>query len=343
MTAVFLVSAAATCRGSSSLEASEESDNPPTGAIQQAGAPAPAMPDGAIATLGGLAIDRDDFAEWLLQVHGPGLLAEYLDQRLVSATAKGLGIELDPAAVSEAVEREWFAIVKLRFDGDETAYLDELSRLGHNRESYQLARSAAVAHRLLLTRVAGAQRDISEEALRAFFLERFGDTSERIKIQVLYLERRRLMRDPKRMPAGAAPQNFDDLQEITRTLAAQLGERARKGESFDGLVDQYSDGADSRYGGWIAPYSPGTFEDTAHAAILALKAGEISDPIQSPAGFMVIRMVERESVTFEQTREELMDAIRSSPSTAEEEQAALGWCREKSPLVRPLGPIGRSN
>jgi peptidyl-prolyl cis-trans isomerase SurA len=71
-------------------------------------------------------------------------------------------------------------------------------------------------------------------------------------------------------------------------------ERINKGESFELLAGLYSEDIASAQEGGLLDWAPrGTFVKEFEAAAFKLKAGEVSDLVETPFGYHIIQMVER--------------------------------------------------
>jgi parvulin-like peptidyl-prolyl isomerase len=84
--------------------------------------------------------------------------------------------------------------------------------------------------------------------------------------------------------------------EITRTqqealaLAKQLAERAREPDAdFAALAKEHSDGPNAPRGGSLGNFQPNEMLGPLGAAVVELEIGEVSDPVESPFGYHVIR------------------------------------------------------
>lgn len=109
----------------------------------------------------------------------------------------------------------------------------------------------------------------------------------------------------------AVPAGADAAAEAAaRDRAAALAQQARApGADFAALVREHSDDLGSREeGGDLGAIEKGVFDPAFEAAVFALKAGEISEPVRSSEGWHVIQL--RELVPgserpFEEVRDEL--------------------------------------
>ena len=95
------------------------------------------------------------------------------------------------------------------------------------------------------------------------------------------------------MGARSADTAIVRTREQARTVAAEVLQRAKSGEDFARLAVEYSDepGAGPR-GGSLGRFGHGKMVPEFDAAAFALKAGEISDVVETPFGFHVIQRLE---------------------------------------------------
>jgi len=91
------------------------------------------------------------------------------------------------------------------------------------------------------------------------------------------------------VPEAATPQQVDALK-----LRAQRAlERARKGDDFAGLVREFSDAVDQANGGQLGLRSTSRYPDLFVQATAALSVGDVADLVRSPAGFHILKVVEK--------------------------------------------------
>ena len=79
-----------------------------------------------------------------------------------------------------------------------------------------------------------------------------------------------------------------------RETAQGLVDRARKGEDFAALVRDYSEGPATDNGGVVNRYiQPSELGPELGARAMAMKPGDVSDPVQDGSRFLIIKLVER--------------------------------------------------
>jgi parvulin-like peptidyl-prolyl isomerase len=156
-------------------------------------------------------------------------------------------------------------------------------------------------------------------------------------------------------PAGSGLSQRDSL----RAQLEGIRQRAVAGESFAELARRYSqDPATAPAGGDLGSFSRGEMVKPFEDAAFALEPGEISQVVESPYGFHLIQVTDREAPNFEAVRETFRDRTqteravraestyvagleeRATPATAE---SALEVVREvaKDPSARLSGRAAR--
>ena len=199
-------------------------------------------------------------------------------QRVV--TLVNLGEEL----VSDEIEIDDAAI---------QAYYDD------NPTLYQIPESADVEYIELRRDAVAESIEISEEELRDYY----DSASDR------YLQ------DEQRTASHILIDAEDDADEA-RSLAADLAERARNGESFAELAAEYSiDGLSAANGGSMGTFTESQQDPVLADVIFGMEEGQISEPVRSDFGFHVIRLdaIEpRGPLPFEEVRGELLSELRDT-------------------------------
>jgi parvulin-like peptidyl-prolyl isomerase len=80
--------------------------------------------------------------------------------------------------------------------------------------------------------------------------------------------------------------------QAARTLAGDLVKRARAGEDFAELARQHSTGATRRNGGDLGQVSQGDLAPEVDKVAFSLPAGGVSDPLKTPEGWRILKVVE---------------------------------------------------
>jgi peptidyl-prolyl cis-trans isomerase SurA len=93
------------------------------------------------------------------------------------------------------------------------------------------------------------------------------------------------------VPDTASPEQVQAL----RKRAERALVRARAGEDFAGLVREFSDTTDFSNGGQLGLREASRYPEIFVEATRALAVGDVTDPVRSPAGFHVLKVIEKGS------------------------------------------------
>ena len=148
-------------------------------------------------------------------------------------------------------------------------------------------------------------------------MERYSEEKIYVTIQIREEEIRELyLRDKtatiRRIFLSTEGKEISEKREIL-DRADEILRRAKEGESFAELAEKYSQDLDSREnGGLFKDLGRGFLEKPLDEAAFTITQGEMSDIIVTPAGYYIIKVIERkkESRPFEEVRHELEKGIR---------------------------------
>jgi peptidyl-prolyl cis-trans isomerase SurA len=120
-----------------------------------------------------------------------------------------------------------------------------------------------------------------------------------------------------RIPEQASPERI----EAARSRAEKVMIEARAGGDFARLAASYSDASDALQGGTIGWRAQDRLSDLFANALAKLKPGDVSDLLRSPAGFHILKLVDRRGAStsaapVQQTRLRHI-LIRTSDSVSE--------------------------
>lgn len=99
-----------------------------------------------------------------------------------------------------------------------------------------------------------------------------------------------------RLPDQASPERIEQA----RARAAKVLAEARAGGDFAALAASYSDAGDALQGGQMGWRASDRLPDIFANALRAMKPGEVSEVLRSPAGFHVLKLIERRGAGAEQ-------------------------------------------
>ena len=161
---------------------------------------------------------------------------------------------------------------------------------------------------------------ISEEEVGAYYSKHRNDYEgkEATRIQQILLVK---------------PKDCDDsTREELRAKAEEILKRVKDGESFDLLVDNYSQGPAAKSRGDLGFVEKGMMFPEVDTAVSGLKKGESSGVIESPVGFHIIRVIDKRGAGIkpvDEVREEIVGNIGNEKINKKFEEW-LKELREKS-------------
>jgi peptidyl-prolyl cis-trans isomerase SurA len=108
----------------------------------------------------------------------------------------------------------------------------------------------------------------------------------------------------------------DDQQQITeaQSKAAGLLEQIHKGTSFEDVAKKSSEGPSAAQGGDLGYFKRGVLAKELEDKTFGMKAGDVSDPIRTRQGFVILKVVEHHEAgipTYKEVEPRVQDAIYS--------------------------------
>ena len=285
---------------------------PPPPPLQQA----PLPPDTVVATVAGTNLTIADIQKMLV---GAPQQALQSFQQNPQATIQQLFLMRDLAAEGEKAKL-----------GEQSPYKEQL----------EFARAGVLANLRMIQ-----ERDsytVSGEDIEKFYA-RNQSRWEQAKVKIIFVSFK-----PGAPPAPKGDLKTEDIANAARQalqaanspsqrseqeakeLAADIVRQLRAGADFVKLVAKYSDDPNSKgsAGDFGTPISPtGTYSDDFKKPILALKQGEISDPIRQSNGFYIVRVEEKSVQPLNSVRDPIVQELRKAHLDE--------WMKEKTTVFQP--------
>ena len=174
---------------------------------------------------------------------------------------------------------------------------------------------AQVQRRFVTNRVTVSQRDVDDFLAT---VEKQGGSKREYRLAHILIS----------VPEGASPEDIDQSREEAQTLVSEL----RAGKDFAEAAVARSDGRQALKGGDLgwrkANELPTLFADI----VPTLSTGEVSEPIRSPSGFHIIRVVDSrrgETHVLTQTRARHILLVSNEVRSDADARAQLAQLRER--------------
>lgn len=158
-----------------------------------------------------------------------------------------------------------------------------LAREGIDLEEYRQGLRDQLLQSRLINRVIRPLVSVSDEEVGNLYGQATKNvtTSPEVRLGQILLE----------LNAGAPPDQVTPLQEKAKGLAEQL----RKGVSLASLAGQFSDDSSGLKGGEIGWFKKGELLAAMEDVVFNLPEGAVSDPIRSPQGIHIFKVLEKRS------------------------------------------------
>lgn len=216
------------------------------------------------------------------------LLNEMLSELLLKDRADRIGITVTPDELREAVER-----LKRQYNiTTEEAFVDSLQKSGLTKAEMEIRLRDTLITNKLFSRELRDRTSLTDRELR----ERY----EREKENYRRPERAHI-REIVILGEGI-------MASIAEEKAKDAAQRARSGQDFAALAKEVSQAPTKENGGDLGVIAKGELRSELDTAVFAAPAGTVLGPIQTPAGFHVIKVEERipsEIPGFDSVKEQL--------------------------------------
>lgn len=224
------------------------------------------------------------------------LLNQMIEQKLFQQEAKKSGIRVSDAelelALRDIEERN-------RFPSRE-ALKQAVTRENVSWEKYVEDLRTQLTVLKLMNREIDSHLLVADADLRAYYdahPEEF-ELPEQIRLKQILI----------RIPAGASA----EMIEKKRKKAEQILAEARKGEDFDHLVKEHSEGSERRSGGDLGAFKKGDLTPEIDRVVFGLKDGEVSPVVQTNLGFHLFKAQVPSTMNrqpFEKVRKEIEEKL----------------------------------
>ena len=220
-----------------------------------------------------------------------------IDNMLIEQEAKKAGITVKDEDVMNVIQG---MLTKQKSSMDE--FLKNLAREGSSLETVKKEIRSQIVRMKLLKKEVRDRIMITDAEIGEYYnkhrQEYEGKESVRIK-QLLLL-----------LPTSAS----QDEKMKLKQQALRLRERIIKGESFDALTAQYSQGPAAVQGGDVGFVEKGTIIPEVETVAFSLPAEQVSDVIESSMGFHIIKVIDKKGAGLKPiavVREEIQDRIEN--------------------------------
>ena len=168
-------------------------------------------------------------------------------------------------------------------------------------QSYQTEKQIEVRYLPFLYRDIGAKITIGDDELKRYYDEHLSDYQS--------AEQRRA----RHILLKAAAGDSEEVHQQQRAKAEEVLEKARSGEDFAQLAEQFSEGPTSATGGDLGFFTANQMVKPFSDAVFAMDAGQISDIVKTDYGYHIIKLEEirpAETTPFEVARDSIKEKLQ---------------------------------
>jgi peptidyl-prolyl cis-trans isomerase SurA len=217
-----------------------------------------------------------------------------IDDLLLRQEARRLGITVRDEEITNNIQ-ESLRQRKMSLEDLQQVLVKE----GSNYEKYREATRNDLIKMRIMQREIRPRVSVTSEEIGLFYQEHRDEYEGklRVRMQMIFLP----------APAGDDPA----VKEQQSVKAQTILKRIRAGEPFEGLANEFTP-ATPRTGGDIGYVEKGTLNPAIEEVAFGLKPNEISDVIETPQGFYIIRALDRRgggSLTVKATREDVEERL----------------------------------
>jgi parvulin-like peptidyl-prolyl isomerase len=219
-----------------------------------------------------------------------------IEQELIKQAAERERIDVDVEEVDKQMEE-----LRAVFDNDDQFRM-KLKDEGFTEESFRRHVERMAAAKIYLDRIRADASDVRDAEVEQFYAENPDRLTlpERVRVRHILL---------KWKPMGTQ----DDRAAIRKQMEPIL-ERARAGEDFAALAEEFSeDSATKAAGGDTGLFHRGTMVPAFEDVAFSLQPGEISDPVDTVFGVHILKLEEHQAsrlLPLDDVREQLRDYVR---------------------------------
>jgi len=243
----------------------------------------------------------------LLQIRNPdrvkamkhGVLEELINQELLGQAAEQNKVLATDKEVDQALER-----FRAGFK-DAEHYRLALEKEGFTEQQYRKLVSRRLSGLKYADAIAAKASKVTDEEIHKFYDENPGKfyRPEQVKLRIILIA----------VPKDATAEQRAEARARMEEIAA----KARAGEEFGVLARTHSDHPTKQWDGEMDPFSRGEADKALEQVAFALKPGEISEVMEVPAGFQIVKLEAHTAevrIGEDQVREKIREFLQDQKS-----------------------------
>lgn len=229
------------------------------------------------------------------------LLNALVEMEILNIKADEMGIAKDSEAVTKSVD-ERIATIKTIYGGDDAKYLEGLTSMGYTEESYKAFVQEEVRRGMLYEELVKDVTTTDEDAL-AYYNENKATYTDKAGATIFHI--------------------YFGTDEAAKTAADEAMAKIKGGADFAATAAEYGKDSTATEGGELGYFAYDTTELYADFMdkVKPLKEGEISEVVQSTAGYHIIKVTGVKPVDVLKPFEEVKDEVTEEVLAAKKNEA----------------------
>lgn len=209
------------------------------------------------------------------------VLQQMIEQKLFEQEAEKLGIKVTEAELDASIKQ-----VQQKFGLNDEQMVEVLKKQNLTPESFREQwRLQTLGNKLLESQLKN-KIVVTEEEINEYYVEKYGTSAPESASTTVTETQVGEVKIAHILISARTP----DAEEKARKVA----ELAKSGQNFGDLAKEYSeDNLSSDKGGDLGSFKKGDLIETLEVAVDATPVGGITGPVESPAGYHVIKVLER--------------------------------------------------
>jgi len=251
------------------------------------------------------------------------VLRDLIDQQLLIDKGKDLGLTADTELIKKLDEMRKQMNLESLDDLEKAAQAQ-----GVSYEDFKQNLRNQIITQQVIGREVGGHLSISKEEEQKFYDEHKSEMEqpEQIRLSEILVSTSKPssitpINDPAAPPAATDGKPADvtaplapavDAAAAAEAKAQALKDQIQKGASFEDVAKKNSDGPTAGQGGDLQYFKRGTLSKELEDRTFAMKAGEITDPIRTKQGWVILKVTEHTAAgipTLKQVEPRIQDAL----------------------------------
>ena len=237
-------------------------------------------------------------------------LERMIDERIFAKEVKKAGLMVGDEELDHFIDR-----IKRSNNLSDEDFVASLSRQGITLEEYRSDLRRDILKQRLINQKVKKHVVISDAEVEKYYKDHYEQFQNMDEVNMMAIFLR------------VDPQGGLDAENAVRQKAENILQKIKGGEEFAKLAQKYSQGPGAERGGRLGPVKADDLLPSMRQALGELKPGQVSEVLQIPQGFVIMRLIER-SGNKELVLAEVKEQIRSKLEKEKIEDRFKDWMKQ---------------